>query len=173
MFLRIFFFLEKISVKSWISDWKSTTRICGWPFKFFLTDDLYEILSSLPESVVYSCQPCLQELPDGEDVNGAGWRELLDQELRTGLERVLSCLLSSTLTEHLVTCKEVGIRSHLNLVCCTFKATATGYCCLFKKYLGSHKHLKNTFPESRMFLPGLRVPTFMKVTGVNKVLKVI
>uniref|UniRef100_A0A672M2J6 [histone H3]-lysine(4) N-methyltransferase n=1 Tax=Sinocyclocheilus grahami TaxID=75366 RepID=A0A672M2J6_SINGR len=60
-----------------------------------LTDDLYEILSSLPESVVYSCQPCLQEQPDGEDVNGAGWRELLDHELKTGLERVLSCLLSS------------------------------------------------------------------------------
>uniref|UniRef100_A0A8C1XQ57 [histone H3]-lysine(4) N-methyltransferase n=1 Tax=Cyprinus carpio TaxID=7962 RepID=A0A8C1XQ57_CYPCA len=72
-----------------------------------LTDDLYEILSSLPESVVYSCQPCLQELPDGEDVNGVGWRELLDQELKTGLDRVLSCLLSSTFTEHLVTCKKV------------------------------------------------------------------
>ncbi|KAL1261083.1 hypothetical protein QQF64_008910 [Cirrhinus molitorella] len=71
-----------------------------------LTDDLYEILSSLPESVVYSCQPCLQEQPDGQDVNGAGWRELLDQELKTGLERVLSCLLSSNLTKHLVTCKK-------------------------------------------------------------------
>uniref|UniRef100_A0A671SPK5 [histone H3]-lysine(4) N-methyltransferase n=1 Tax=Sinocyclocheilus anshuiensis TaxID=1608454 RepID=A0A671SPK5_9TELE len=67
-----------------------------------LTDDLYEILSSLPESVVYSCQPCLQELPDREDVNGAGWRELLDQELKTGLDRVLSCLLSSTFTKHLL-----------------------------------------------------------------------
>lgn len=75
----------------------------------FLTDDLYEILSSLPESVVYSCQPCLQEQPNGEDVNGAGWRELLNQELRTGLERVLECLLNSTLTKHLVTCKKVGI----------------------------------------------------------------
>ncbi len=75
----------------------------------FLPDDLYEILSSLPESVVYSCQPCLQEQSDGEDMNGAGWRELLDQELKTGLDRVLSCLLSSTFTKHLVTCKKVGI----------------------------------------------------------------
>ncbi|KAK7156755.1 hypothetical protein R3I94_006713 [Phoxinus phoxinus] len=71
-----------------------------------LTDDLYEILSSLPESVVYSCQPCLREQPIVEDVNGAGWRELLNQELRTGLERVLEGLLNSTLTEHLVTCKK-------------------------------------------------------------------
>uniref|UniRef100_A0A671SMN2 [histone H3]-lysine(4) N-methyltransferase n=1 Tax=Sinocyclocheilus anshuiensis TaxID=1608454 RepID=A0A671SMN2_9TELE len=81
-----------------------------------LTDDLYEILSSLPESVVYSCQPCLQELPDREDVNGAGWRELLDQELKTGLDRVLSCLLSSTFTKHLVTCKKV------DLPVCDFRA---------------------------------------------------
>lgn len=99
----------------------------------FLTDDLYEILSSLPESVVYSCQPCLHEQPNGEDVNGAGWRELLNQELRTGLERVLECLLNSTLTKHLATCKKVGIRwSLLNLVCCTFKAAAARYCWLFK-----------------------------------------
>ncbi|XP_055053098.2 uncharacterized protein kmt2bb [Misgurnus anguillicaudatus] len=69
-----------------------------------LTDDLYEILSSLPESVVYCCQPCLQSHPDGE-ISGAGWREVLHQELRAGLEKVLSCLLSSPLTSHLVTCK--------------------------------------------------------------------
>uniref|UniRef100_A0A9J8CCC1 [histone H3]-lysine(4) N-methyltransferase n=1 Tax=Cyprinus carpio carpio TaxID=630221 RepID=A0A9J8CCC1_CYPCA len=92
-----------------------------------LTDDLYEILSSLPESVVYSCQPCLQELPDGEDVNGVGWRELLDQELKTGLDRVLSCLLSSTFTEHLVTCKKCTTMGFLNTVVedlpvCDFRA---------------------------------------------------
>ncbi|KAI7801185.1 putative histone-lysine N-methyltransferase 2B [Triplophysa rosa] len=69
-----------------------------------LTDDLYEILSSLPESVVYCCQPCIQAQPDGE-VGEAGWKEVLHQELRAGLEKVLSCLLSSTLTKHLVTCK--------------------------------------------------------------------
>ncbi|XP_052472362.1 histone-lysine N-methyltransferase 2B [Carassius gibelio] len=92
-----------------------------------LTDDLYEILSSLPESVVYSCQPCLQEQPDGEDVNGAVWRELLDQELKTGLERVLSCLLSSSPTKHLVTCKKCTTMGSLNTVdenvpVCDFRA---------------------------------------------------
>ncbi|XP_016325854.1 histone-lysine N-methyltransferase 2B-like [Sinocyclocheilus anshuiensis] len=92
-----------------------------------LTDDLYEILSSLPESVVYSCQPCLQELPDREDVNGAGWRELLDQELKTGLDRVLSCLLSSTFTKHLVTCKKCTTMGSPNtlvedLPVCDFRA---------------------------------------------------
>ncbi|XP_071756196.2 histone-lysine N-methyltransferase 2B isoform X1 [Centroberyx gerrardi] len=64
-----------------------------------LTDDLYEILSSLPESVVYSCRPCSLTQP-------SAWRELLYIELRAGVEKVLACLLSSTLTQHLVSCSQ-------------------------------------------------------------------
>ncbi|XP_053183478.1 histone-lysine N-methyltransferase 2B isoform X1 [Scomber japonicus] len=64
-----------------------------------LTDELYEILSSLPESVVYSCRPCSVTQP-------SAWRELLYIELRAGVEKVLACLLSSTLTQHLVTCTQ-------------------------------------------------------------------
>ncbi|XP_019741798.1 histone-lysine N-methyltransferase 2A isoform X3 [Hippocampus comes] len=64
-----------------------------------LTDELYEILSSLPESVVYSCRPCSVTQP-------SAWRELLYIELRSGVEKVLACLLSSTLTQHLVTCSQ-------------------------------------------------------------------
>ncbi|KAJ8005312.1 hypothetical protein DPEC_G00145320 [Dallia pectoralis] len=64
-----------------------------------LTDDLYEILSSLPESVVYSCRPCSQSQP-------SAWRELLHMELRAGMEKVLACLLTSTLTQHLVACSQ-------------------------------------------------------------------
>uniref|UniRef100_UPI0037E98B96 histone-lysine N-methyltransferase 2B isoform X2 n=1 Tax=Semicossyphus pulcher TaxID=241346 RepID=UPI0037E98B96 len=64
-----------------------------------LTDELYEILSSLPESVVYSCRPCSVTQP-------SAWRELLYIELRSGVEKVLACLLSSTLTQHLVTCPQ-------------------------------------------------------------------
>uniref|UniRef100_A0A3Q2UCW5 [histone H3]-lysine(4) N-methyltransferase n=1 Tax=Fundulus heteroclitus TaxID=8078 RepID=A0A3Q2UCW5_FUNHE len=66
-----------------------------------LTDELYEILSSLPESVVYSCRPCSVTQP-------SAWRELLYIELRAGVEKVLACLLSSTLTQHLVTCSQVA-----------------------------------------------------------------
>uniref|UniRef100_A0AAY4ETM8 [histone H3]-lysine(4) N-methyltransferase n=1 Tax=Denticeps clupeoides TaxID=299321 RepID=A0AAY4ETM8_9TELE len=76
-----------------------------------LTDDLYEILSSLPESVVYSCQPCNQHshCKKPEEDDGAAWRELLQLELRAGVEKVLACLLSSTLSQHLVTCGEVSM----------------------------------------------------------------
>lgn len=66
-----------------------------------VSDELYEILSSLPESVVYSCRPCSVTQP-------SAWRELLYIELRSGVEKVLACLLSSTLTQHLVTCSQVG-----------------------------------------------------------------
>ncbi|KAL4657715.1 histone-lysine N-methyltransferase 2B isoform X2 [Arapaima gigas] len=64
-----------------------------------LSDDLYEILSRLPESVVYSCQPCSLTQP-------SDWRELLHAELKAGVEKVLACLLTSTLTQHLVNCGE-------------------------------------------------------------------
>uniref|UniRef100_A0A3Q1FIL3 [histone H3]-lysine(4) N-methyltransferase n=1 Tax=Acanthochromis polyacanthus TaxID=80966 RepID=A0A3Q1FIL3_9TELE len=77
-----------------------------------LTDELYEILSSLPESVVYSCRPCSVTQP-------SAWRELLYIELRSGVEKVLACLLSSTLTQHLVTCSQVG---DLNSPACDLRA---------------------------------------------------
>ncbi|XP_045069245.1 histone-lysine N-methyltransferase 2A isoform X2 [Coregonus clupeaformis] len=64
-----------------------------------LTGDLYEILSSLPESVAYSCRPCSQSQP-------SAWRELLHMELRAGIEKVLACLLTSTLTQHLIACSQ-------------------------------------------------------------------
>ncbi|MBN3295615.1 KMT2B methyltransferase, partial [Amia calva] len=67
-----------------------------------LSDDLYEILSRLPESVVYSCGPCSLSQP-------SQWRELLNTELRGGMEKVLACLLTSTLTTHLVHCKECQV----------------------------------------------------------------
>ncbi|XP_031432702.1 histone-lysine N-methyltransferase 2A isoform X2 [Clupea harengus] len=78
-----------------------------------LTDDLYEILSNLPESVVYSCQPCTthQSCLEGSLTGeGVGWRDLLQLELRAGVEKVLACLLSSTLSQHLVTCSQCSIQ---------------------------------------------------------------
>uniref|UniRef100_A0A8C7RS77 [histone H3]-lysine(4) N-methyltransferase n=1 Tax=Oncorhynchus mykiss TaxID=8022 RepID=A0A8C7RS77_ONCMY len=75
-----------------------------------LTGDLYEILSSLPESVAYSCRPCSQSQP-------SPWRELLHMELRAGVEKVLACLLTSTLTQHLITCSQVGDTRPYNASC--------------------------------------------------------
>lgn len=78
---------------------KHSLYLSLWNSQIF-PDELYEILSSLPESVVYSCRPCSVTQP-------SAWRELLYIELRAGVEKVLACLLSSTLTQHLVTCSQV------------------------------------------------------------------
>ncbi|KAJ8289768.1 hypothetical protein GJAV_G00005120 [Gymnothorax javanicus] len=72
-----------------------------------LSDELYEILSNLPESLVYSCGPCSLAQP-------SGWRDVLHQELRSGMEKVLACLLTSTLTQHLVNCRECASQLDLD-----------------------------------------------------------
>ncbi|XP_016113199.1 histone-lysine N-methyltransferase 2B isoform X1 [Sinocyclocheilus grahami] len=145
-----------------------------------LTDDLYEILSSLPESVVYSCQPCLQEQPDGEDVNGAGWRELLDHELKTGLERVLSCLLSSSLTKHLVTCKKCTTVGSLNTVdgnlpVCDFRAIGKkfdeGLYTSLKSFHEDVVTVIRNYLEDEEFLPEDQRPTALSRSYYLKLLE--
>ncbi|KAJ8334432.1 hypothetical protein SKAU_G00400710 [Synaphobranchus kaupii] len=69
-----------------------------------LSDDLYEILSNLPESVDYSCTPCSRAQP-------STWREVLQEELKAGVEKVLTCLLTSTLAQHLAQCSECAVLS--------------------------------------------------------------
>ncbi|XP_041758803.1 histone-lysine N-methyltransferase 2A isoform X1 [Coregonus clupeaformis] len=64
-----------------------------------LSDDLYEIMSSLSESIVYSCTPCSQSQP-------GSWKEELKDRLRAGLEKVLANLLSDSSAQHLITCRE-------------------------------------------------------------------
>uniref|UniRef100_A0A4W5P6L1 [histone H3]-lysine(4) N-methyltransferase n=1 Tax=Hucho hucho TaxID=62062 RepID=A0A4W5P6L1_9TELE len=72
-----------------------------------LSDDLYEIMSSLPESVVYSCTRCSQSQP-------RFWKEELKERLRAGLENVLTNLLSDSSAQHLITCRECEESTELN-----------------------------------------------------------
>uniref|UniRef100_H9GNH0 [histone H3]-lysine(4) N-methyltransferase n=1 Tax=Anolis carolinensis TaxID=28377 RepID=H9GNH0_ANOCA len=75
-----------------------------------LSDEGYEILSNLPESVVYACRPCC-----GSDK--AKWREVLSVELRKGLRQVLQGLMSSKCATPLLQCAQCcpddGVRVHL------------------------------------------------------------
>ncbi|XP_028978530.2 histone-lysine N-methyltransferase 2A isoform X2 [Esox lucius] len=64
-----------------------------------ISDDLYQILSSQQESVVYTCTPCSQPQP-------SFWKEELKKRLRAGLEKVLANILSDTSSQHLLTCRE-------------------------------------------------------------------
>ncbi|XP_061453058.1 histone-lysine N-methyltransferase 2B isoform X2 [Rhineura floridana] len=75
-----------------------------------LSDEGYEILSNLPESVIYACRPCC-----GSDK--AKWREVLSSELRKGLRQVLQGLLSSKCATPLLQCAQCcpddGVKVHL------------------------------------------------------------
>ncbi|MEE6482082.1 hypothetical protein FKM82_013146 [Ascaphus truei] len=62
-----------------------------------LSDEGYEILSNLPDSVVYTCPPCLGS-------NCAIWREAMLSELTAGLHEVLQGLLTSQLAAPLLLC---------------------------------------------------------------------
>ncbi|XP_076865573.1 histone-lysine N-methyltransferase 2B-like isoform X2 [Brachyhypopomus gauderio] len=65
-----------------------------------LTDDLYEILSRLRgESLVFSCASCSKNYP-------SGWQDVVQDELRAGLDKVMNGLRSSTATCHLQTCPQ-------------------------------------------------------------------
>ncbi|KAM3921150.1 histone-lysine N-methyltransferase 2B isoform 2-T2 [Leptodactylus fuscus] len=75
-----------------------------------LSDEGYEILSNLPESVVYTCPPCLGD-------SSAIWREAMLSELTAGLHEVLQGLLTSKMSApllHCVQCKtgENALKCH-------------------------------------------------------------
>ncbi|XP_053122966.1 histone-lysine N-methyltransferase 2B isoform X2 [Hemicordylus capensis] len=75
-----------------------------------LSDEGYEILSNLPESVVYACRPCC-----GSDK--AKWRDVLGSELRKGLRQVLQGLQGAKCAASLLQCAQCcpddGVKVHL------------------------------------------------------------
>ncbi|XP_066462490.1 histone-lysine N-methyltransferase 2B isoform X4 [Eleutherodactylus coqui] len=62
-----------------------------------LSDEGYEILSNLPDSVVYTCPPCLGS-------SSAIWREAMLSELAAGLHEVFQELLTSNVSTPLLQC---------------------------------------------------------------------
>lgn len=68
---------------------------------FVFLDEMYEILSNLPESVAYTCVNCTERHP-------AEWRLALEKELQASLKQVLTALLNSRTTSHLLRYRQVG-----------------------------------------------------------------
>ncbi|XP_053528383.1 histone-lysine N-methyltransferase 2A isoform X6 [Artibeus jamaicensis] len=66
-----------------------------------LSDEMYEILSNLPESVAYTCVNCTERHP-------AEWRLALEKELQISLKQVLTALLNSRTTSHLLRYRQKG-----------------------------------------------------------------
>ncbi|XP_078286405.1 histone-lysine N-methyltransferase 2A-like [Rhinoraja longicauda] len=65
-----------------------------------VTDEMYEILSSLPDHILYTCLPCMEG-------SRAEWHTVVTSELHSGIQQVLTALLSSRLTTHLLQHRQV------------------------------------------------------------------
>ncbi|XP_069750876.1 histone-lysine N-methyltransferase 2A isoform X4 [Narcine bancroftii] len=72
-----------------------------------LSDEMYEILSNLPESVAYTCINCTEQHP-------AEWRLALGKELQISLKQVLTALLNSRTTSHLLRYRQAAKPPDLN-----------------------------------------------------------
>ncbi|XP_040281366.1 LOW QUALITY PROTEIN: histone-lysine N-methyltransferase 2A [Bufo bufo] len=72
-----------------------------------LTDEMYEILSNLPESVAYTCVKCTDHHP-------AEWRLALTKELQASLKHVLTALLNSRTSSHLLRYRQSAKPPDLN-----------------------------------------------------------
>ncbi|XP_053546144.1 histone-lysine N-methyltransferase 2B isoform X2 [Bombina bombina] len=64
-----------------------------------LSDEGYEMLSNLPESIVYTCPSCLGS-------NSAIWKEAMISELTAGIHDVLQGLLTSSIAAPLLQCTQ-------------------------------------------------------------------
>ncbi|XP_052440072.1 histone-lysine N-methyltransferase 2B isoform X3 [Carassius gibelio] len=68
-----------------------------------LTDDLYEILCRLRgKSLVFSCAPCSKKFR-------SGWQDVVQEVLRSGLEKIMNGLKSSPTISHLLMCAECEV----------------------------------------------------------------
>ncbi|KAG8434544.1 hypothetical protein GDO86_012790 [Hymenochirus boettgeri] len=72
-----------------------------------LTDEMYEILSNLPESVAYTCINCTEQHP-------AEWRLALTNELQASLKYILTALLNSRTSSHLLRFRQAAKPPELN-----------------------------------------------------------
>ncbi|XP_040903293.1 histone-lysine N-methyltransferase 2A isoform X2 [Toxotes jaculatrix] len=72
-----------------------------------LTDEMYELLSKLPESVVYTCTKCAERHP-------AEWRTVLERELQGCIRHVLTALLNSRTSTHLLRYRQAVKPPELN-----------------------------------------------------------
>ncbi|MGH0138955.1 UNVERIFIED_CONTAM: hypothetical protein FKN15_036809 [Acipenser sinensis] len=72
-----------------------------------LTDEMYEILSNLPENIAYTCINCTDQHP-------AEWRTALGKELQGSVRLVLTALLNSRTTTHLLRYRQAVKPPELN-----------------------------------------------------------
>uniref|UniRef100_A0A3Q2QCV2 Histone-lysine N-methyltransferase n=1 Tax=Fundulus heteroclitus TaxID=8078 RepID=A0A3Q2QCV2_FUNHE len=72
-----------------------------------LTDEAFELLSKLPQSVAYTCGKCTERHP-------AEWRAVLERELQGCIRNVLNALLNSRTSTHLLRYRQAVKPPELN-----------------------------------------------------------
>uniref|UniRef100_T1J3M7 Histone-lysine N-methyltransferase trithorax n=1 Tax=Strigamia maritima TaxID=126957 RepID=T1J3M7_STRMM len=83
-----------------------------------MTDEMYQILSYLPESVIYTCRKCTPQRPPS-------WLVAVEAELQAGLLLVLSVVASAKCAKHLIR-REVKDKTRLDYSSsCSSSATAS------------------------------------------------
>ncbi|XP_024119108.1 histone-lysine N-methyltransferase 2A, partial [Oryzias melastigma] len=72
-----------------------------------LTDEMFELLSKLPENIAYTCMKCAERHP-------AEWRSALEIELQGCIRNVLNALLNSRTSTHLLRYRQAVKPPELN-----------------------------------------------------------
>lgn len=67
-----------------------------------LPEEMYEILSNLSDTVAYNCNNCAERHP-------VDWRATLEKELQASVGQVLSALLNSRTSTHLLRYRQVRL----------------------------------------------------------------
>uniref|UniRef100_A0A671PZJ3 [histone H3]-lysine(4) N-methyltransferase n=1 Tax=Sinocyclocheilus anshuiensis TaxID=1608454 RepID=A0A671PZJ3_9TELE len=80
-----------------------STLSCISILPFTFSDDLYEILRRLRgKSLVFSCAPCSKRFR-------SGWQDVVQDVLRSGLEKIMNGLKSSPTISHLLMCAQCEV----------------------------------------------------------------
>lgn len=66
----------------------------------FILDEMYELLSRLPKNVAYTCVNCTEHHPPK-------WRTALEKDIQSSMRQVLTALLNSHTSTHLLHYRQV------------------------------------------------------------------
>lgn len=80
---------------------------------YCLSDEMFELLSKLPENIAYTCMKCAECHP-------AEWRSALEMELQGCIRNVLNALLNSRTSTHLLRYRQVRVLFKSTLWECFF-----------------------------------------------------
>lgn len=73
-------------------------------FTVFILDEMYELLSRLPKNLAYTCVNCTEHHPPK-------WRTALEKDIQSSMRQVLTALLNSRTSTHLLHYRQVTIPS--------------------------------------------------------------